>query len=458
MLKSLRWRLTFLYLLATIGLVGLVGTTTYFVINRYFQQSTDLALQYKMAAEFRALSFSMPDELREAETLWLQNNIRIVDENKEEIAPRYEDDEDDEEDDEYGEDLRSEAYHYEADLAAIFVVPFDSNNTPILIPNLAAPPIIIIPEAFEKAKEFGYDIRTVDSPEQGRIRLLTYQTGGKIPATLQTGRLLSDQDGLLKQYLLSLAIFGGIASIFLALISWWMAGRSLIPAQKAWDQQRVFVSNASHELRTPLTLIRATADYGLRRQPAKEQSKLLTDILNECDYMDHLVDDLLLLSRLDDQRLKLDLDLIPLQELFSETIEQIGKLSPSRDVSIDLNPAQIQVRADRTRLRQVLLILLDNALRFTPAKGAIRLSARKDHKWIQIEIADEGQGIPPKDLPHLFDRFYQVSSPENEGNRTNGLGLSIAHSLIEAQGGSISISSQLGKGTRVRILFPTTSN
>ena len=97
-----------------------------------------------------------------------------------------------------------------------------------------------------------------------------------------------------------------------------------------------------------------------------KQAKLLKDILNECDYMDHLVDDLLLLSRLDAQGLKLDFEWVPLEELFAETQHQVRKLSPNRELSIDLNPAQIQVRADRIRLRQVLLILLDNAIRFTP--------------------------------------------------------------------------------------------
>ena len=456
MLKPLRWRLTFLYLLAAIGLVGLVGISTYLLITRYFQQSTDLALQYKMAAEFRLLGLSMPDELVAAEELWLVNNSRIVHDNDSTevlIAPRYEDDDDDEDDD-HEKNSSSEAYHYEADLAAIFILSYDVNGDPILVPNLPSPPIVDDPEALANAEQFGYDIRTVEMPGLGRIRLLTYKTNTKIPAILQTGRLLSDQDGLLNQYLISLTILGGIASIFLAFLSWWLAGRSLGPAQKAWDQQQVFVSNASHELRTPLTLIRATADYGLRSQPAKEQSKLLTDILNECDYMDHLVDDLLLLSRLDAQRLKLDLELIPLQKLFSETVEQIGKLNPGREISTQLNPAQIQVRADKTRLRQVLLILLDNALRFTPSGGSIELNAQQAKKSIQIEVIDTGQGIPPEHLPHLFDRFYQVTSSENEGSRTNGLGLSIAHSLIEAQGGSISISSQLGKGTRINILFP----
>lgn len=132
-----------------------------------------------------------------------------------------------------------------------------------------------------------------------RVRLLTYETGLNVPVVIQVGRQLSDQDRVLDQYLTGLLILGSIASLLLAFVSWWLAGRSLVPAQKAFDQQQNFVSNASHELRTPLTLMRATAEFGLRTQPAQEQGQVLQDIINETDYMNYLVDDLLLLSRLD---------------------------------------------------------------------------------------------------------------------------------------------------------------
>lgn len=462
MLKSLRWKLSFLYLLAAVGLVGLVGAGTYLLISRYFQQTTDLALQYKMAAEFKVLGMPIPAELIQAEQLWLQNNSRIIPASQKTATnvPSISNDDDNRqsigESSEYEtKEYFEEAYHYEADLAAIFIVPYDINGKPILPTNLARPPIIDDPEIFAVTEQSGYDLRTVDVPSQGRIRLLTYRTDTNIPALLQTGRLINDQDRLLNQYLLALIILGGASTVFLALVSWWMAGRSLVPAQKAWDQQQNFVSNASHELRTPLTLIRATADYGLRNQPPKEQSALLTDILNECDYMNQLVDDLLLLSRLDAQRLKLDFELLLLAEIFPETVRQVNKLTRDKNVSINLDPsARIWVRADRTRLRQVLLILLDNALRFTPSGGSIQLSARSKGKWVQIDVTDSGPGIAAEHLPHLFDRFYQATTLENEGSRSNGLGLSIARSLVEAQGGSIHIESKLGKGTRVRLLLP----
>jgi signal transduction histidine kinase len=192
----------------------------------------------------------------------------------------------------------------------------------------------------------------------------------------------------------------------------------------------------------------------MRSKSPDEQPALLQDILNECDYMDRLVDDLLLLSRLDARRLKLELGSVSLAELFAETAHQVNKLADNENISIVVGSNAGRVLADAARLRQVLLILLDNALRFTPAGGSIRLDARPEGKWMRIWVADTGKGIDRRHLPHLFDRFYQVPDDSNESNRSNGLGLSIARALIEAQGGSIRIESTPGKGTVVSLVLP----
>ena len=459
MLKALRWKLTLLYLFAALALVSIGGFGTYLLIDRYFQQTTDLALQYKMALQFRILDLPVPTELAASETLWLQNNQHIVSP----VRPSElfaESDDDDESDhaeslegvhDEAAESNTSESYVYNADIAAIFVVMLDENGNAVSIPGVPAPPTAYSTTSLNNVATDGYDLRTVDMIGQGRVRLLSYSTGVNVPAVLQAGRLLNDQDRVLEQYLVYFGILGGFVSIFLVYFSWLIAGRSLDPAQKAWDQQQTFVSNASHELRTPLTFIRATADYSLRKKPPAEQAEHLQDILDECDYMDHLVNDLLLLSRLDAHRLKLDLELLSLPELFAETLTRVKQRAIAQSITLRTDGYPGQVYADHTRLRQVLLILLDNALRFTPAGGTIELIAEKAGKDILIKVSDSGKGIEPEHLPHLFDRFYQVGSPENEANRSNGLGLSIARTLIEAHHGSIKIESKLGQGTQVII-------
>jgi signal transduction histidine kinase len=268
------------------------------------------------------------------------------------------------------------------------------------------------------------------------------------------GRTLIDQDRVLKQFLFGLFILGSISGVLLGVGSWYLSGRSIGPAQRAWDQQQAFVSNASHELRTPLTLIRASAEVGLRSQPTGEQGDLWQDILSESDYMNRLVDDLLLLSRLDTHRLKLVREQVSLPELLQEIAYQAEKLIGEKGIKIEIGKASGMIWADQTRMRQVLLILIDNALRFTPAGGSIRLETVARHKTHQIIVSDNGTGISPDHLAHLFERFYQINPTGEALTRSNGLGLSIAKGIIEAQGGEIHVESQVGVGTRVVLELP----
>jgi signal transduction histidine kinase len=422
------------------------------MLSYYFQQSTDLALQYKMATEFRLLGLTLPQSLAQSEQVWLANNPRpaatsTVAPSTIQVAPSKIASNDGESSDGEGE--------IDGELSPIFVAPLDSSGTDLTASQKATATKIIDIAASAAAIKNGVDLRTITMSNDVRVRLLTYETGLNVPVVIQVGRQLSDQDRVLDQYLTGLLILGSIASLLLALVSWWLAGRSLGPAQKAFDQQQNFVSNASHELRTPLTLMRATAEIGLRAHPPQEQGQVLQDIINETDYMNHLVDDLLLLSRLDAQRLQLAREVIPVSELVSETIRQMEKLGQDKGITLSMDTVQGNILGDRARVRQVLLILLDNALRFTPANGTIHLSSQPSGKFIEIIVSDNGPGIPPEHLPHLFERFYQVRTNASNDSRSNGLGLSIAKALIEAQHGTIHIKSTAGKGTQVHILLPT---
>ena len=135
-------------------------------------------------------------------------------------------------------------------------------------------------------------------------------------------------------------------------------------------------------------------------------------------------------------------------------MRQMEMVAAAKRVSLRVGGSEGKVRGDKVRLRQVLLILVDNALRFTPPGGTIRISSRVRNRDVLLEVADSGAGIPPEDLPHVFDRFYQVPGQMGDG-RGNGLGLSLAKGLIEAHHGKIRISSRLGEGTRVEISLPS---
>jgi signal transduction histidine kinase len=511
MLKRLRWQLTLLYLVAAMSLVVLVGGGAYWLIRHYFQTTTDLALQYKMAGEFRHYEIPLPTELANAEQTWVKNyaspptnlstlaiaamitpsgvqNPAVTPTTAKPTqvlptrVPKPSSGAGSSAEGEDGEEgqkpvtvpsqsqvqtpvvtssMETEASDrsfedsYDARLAPIFMVPLTANGEPAAGSPASPAPIIPNGEARAVALATGSDMRTVTLSDGSRVRLVTYRTTGvNAPALLQAGRLLGDQDRVLSQLLTGLLLLGGLISLLLGVASWWLAGRSLGPAQKAWDHQQAFISNASHELRTPLTLIRATAEYGLRSRPDRQQKEILEDVMNESDYMNRLVDDLLLLSRLDTRRLLLKHEVISLAGLLEDTGRSVNKLTVEKNIKLAVESVQGAIWGDPTHVRQVLLILLDNALRFTPPGGAIRLEARPQVKSWQITVADTGSGIPPEHLPHLFERFYSVNPPGGEDTRSNGLGLSIAKGLVEAQGGSIRLESEVGRGTRATVVLP----
>jgi signal transduction histidine kinase len=324
-------------------------------------------------------------------------------------------------------------------------------------PNPAAPPISPNEEAARAALQQGSDRRTITRPDGVRVRLLTYRlTRDDGPALLQLGRTLADQERVLAQLTGVMLGLGLASAAALGAGSWWLAGRAIGPAQEAWNRQRAFIANASHELRTPLTLLRASAEVALRGLPPTErdQRELLDDIVQESDHMTRLVDDLLLLSRLDAGRLELNCERLAVDEVLCEVVREVDRLAQERGISLKCRPGGGVVTADRTRLRQVLLVLLDNALRHTTAGGgSIELRSEMGGRTVAIAVQDTGSGIAPEHLSQLFTRFYRVDSARS-GDGGAGLGLSIAQALIEAQGGRISVESAVGQGSTFTIVLP----
>lgn len=462
MLRRLRWQLTLLYLLAACGLALLVGAGSYALLSYYFMSETDQALDYKMAQLFDSYQLPLPADLAGAKLAWTgvsnRNITPLTPTPKLPVASS--ESEGDDEGEEVLPESSGESSHpedpYDASLAPIFVLPGEAAVSPPAGSTTLTPPLIVDQSASLAASQNGYDRRTVSLPDGSRVRLLSYRTSGSksIPSILQVGRLLNDQQRILDQFMIGLLFLGAFAVIALGWVSWWLSGRSLGPTQKAWEQQQAFVSNASHELRTPLTLIRASAEYGLRSRPPESQAKILQDILDEDEYMNRLVDDLLLLSRLDSRRLELKREPVDLPGLLAEIARQVENVAEEKGVKIELGELLGGALGDPIRLRQVLLILLDNALRYTPSGGVIRMDTRRVGRYQQVRIVDNGKGIPAEYLPHIFERFYQVPGSSAEDARSNGLGLSIAKSLIEAQGGKITLESQAGVGTTAILLLP----
>ena len=456
MLRRLHIRLTLLYVLAGLALILLVTGGAYLLLHDYFARTTDLALQYTMARELAAIGADVPPELRAADSMW---QASLAPSSSGRNAEPLED-RDDGRDDE-GAVVAASAQDeeaYDGELAAVYVMPLGADGTLLSSPNAHALPFAPDRSAVTAALSSGHDWRTVTLAGGTRVRLLTYRlspAGEGRPAALQVGRPLDDQDRLLASVLAGLLALGAISLALLGASSWWLAGRSLVPAQQAWERQQAFVANASHELRTPLTLIRASTEVARRSLPdtSDEACALLGDVLQECDHTGRLVDDLLLLSRLDAGRLACERRPVDLRELFADLQRQVGRVAETRGVQLAMASDGTPVQGDAARLRQVLLILLDNALRHSPAGGTVRVDAGVDRKQVHLRVSDTGDGIPAEHLPFVFERFYRVDDARGHGDGT-GLGLAIAKGLVEAQRGHIALESRPGAGTRVTVTLP----
>jgi two-component system OmpR family sensor kinase len=233
--------------------------------------------------------------------------------------------------------------------------------------------------------------------------------------------------------------------------------------EEAFARQKRFVSDVSHELRTPLTALGGGLEMLLLGADAGDpeaQRRLLRGMYAETERMRRLVEDLLTLARLDEGRLPLRLTALDAVPLLRDVAEQAGRLAEGQTIILDVPAAVLTVYADGDRLRQVLLNLVDNALKFTPPERSVTLAAASERSAkddsVTIAVRDTGVGIAPEALPHVFDRFYRADFARARATQPggSGLGLAIARSLVEAQGGAISISSALGQGTTVSITLP----
>ncbi len=224
---------------------------------------------------------------------------------------------------------------------------------------------------------------------------------------------------------------------------------------RAFQAQRRFVADASHALRTPLTAIRGNVELLLQRpddSAAKETS--LQAIQRETQRLSRVVSDLLLLAQADAGQ-TLDRQPVEMATLLLDVYQQARVMADGVTVSLG-HEDQGLVEGDPDRLREMLLNLVDNALKHTPEGGKVTLSLYYNEPWIQISVADTGPGIPPEDLPHIFDRFYRVKSakPRPGQPRGTGLGLAIAKWIVEQHGGYITVESQVGKGSTFTVWLP----
>ncbi|NLF65685.1 MAG: HAMP domain-containing protein [Chloroflexi bacterium] len=230
--------------------------------------------------------------------------------------------------------------------------------------------------------------------------------------------------------------------------------QTLARLEELFTAQQRFLADVSHELRTPLTTIRGNVDLMRRMGGADDVS--LDDIEAELERMTRLVNDLLLLARADVGSLPVTTETVEMDTLLLDVYRQVKALRPKVEVTLE-EVDQVQVTGDSDRLKQLILNLVDNAVKYTPAGGQVFLSLHKDEGYAELTVRDTGIGIPEEDLPFIFDRFYRVDKARARAHGGSGLGLSIARWIVDVHKGTLTVDSKVGEGTTFTVRLPLRS-
>ncbi|MFJ7930396.1 sensor histidine kinase [Peribacillus sp. NPDC096448] len=305
------------------------------------------------------------------------------------------------------------------------------------------------PETFDEIEEIsvnGYTYRALSTQvdtEYGEM-------------TVQFIRNVDTEKEMLDRLLLILFVGGGIGSLVAVGAGYLLAGRALIPIKKSWDQQQQFVSDASHEIRTPLAVIQSRADLLFQSPNATIEEKAvdISIISKEVRRLNKLVNGLLTLTRTDSNQMEVKKSNFFLDDLLIDIVEQYTDIASFQEKSIISHaPEQVVFHGDKERIHQLLVILVDNAMKFTEEGGEITLSCIKNASSIILTVEDNGKGIPQEELPLIFNRFYQVEQSRS-ANEGSGLGLSIAKWIVNTHQGNIKVTSEQNERTRFEITFP----
>jgi len=254
--------------------------------------------------------------------------------------------------------------------------------------------------------------------------------------------------------LLGVLVLGGLAALALAVFGGALyAARALVPIRDSMRRQREFAADASHELRTPLTVIRGSVEHlqAHREDTVGSVGSALDDIDHEVDHLAELVDELLLLARADSGAAEVERVPLDLGDVTTGALAGLSRLAEERAVRLELDAAPVDVVGDPMRLRQLVTILADNAIRLSPAGGRVAVRVSGERGRATMTVDDDGPGIAPEDRTRVFERFWRAPGAPDGGS---GLGLSIAKWIVERHEGQIAVEDSPGGGARFVISLP----
>lgn len=367
--------------------------------------------------------------------------------------------------------LKSDSYIYRVPGLdrPILVLLWDKNRNPMEpFPHLAADDHLV---QYRKALESGTQtivsqdriFRAITLPKIDALSTDPYLSHGISLNEIGSVQLLVsvDQEETMLQQLKIILWTGQIAGMIAAVLAgYFLAGRALLPIRRSWVKQQRFVADASHELRTPLAVLRLHAELLLRHPERNiiDESDNIAVILQESKRMGMLLESLLTLARSDSNQLELNSKVFPLENVVRQAGKAFEQLASLKDIRFEMSVGErLPVNGDEERLHQLLVILLDNALNFTPSGGKVRLDCKRQDHLVSITIEDTGIGISEKQIPHIFERFYRGDQARSRQKGGSGLGLSIAKWIVDKHGGAIRVESKQEAGTRMTVTLPVSN-
>lgn len=336
--------------------------------------------------------------------------------------------------------------------------------------------LINFSRASSRIESFVLDIVSAWAPSDREVRvftkmnergvqtkvMMTSQAVSSPPMPMQTvfvGKDVTAMYNGLEKATSALAALGVIAIIFAAAIGYVLSGGAMQPIREAYERQRQFAADASHELRTPLAVVLASADL-LRSDPTITSpflKQVIEDVRDEVKKMTKLVSDLLTVARTDGKALQLKPVRMDIAAVARQTVRMMRAFAEKKDIAIkEMLPSHMEIYADEQKIRQLILILIDNAVKYTLDHGHIMVSiVLSENGRIHLSVADSGIGIAAEDQGRIFDRFYRVDKARSRRMGGNGLGLAIAREIVEAHHGTITLESEVGKGTIFHVYLKT---
>ncbi len=343
--------------------------------------------------------------------------------------------------------------------AGIDVYLFSPDGTQLKAPDPQRVPDLPALLPLKVAEDGTTDVRTLSSLGTS-TRVLTEpiwigeQDSTHIAVIVQTGRPDAALHDLLNRLRLIMALIGSGVIVFSVIGGLFLVRQVMVPVRRSLAQQQAFVANAAHELRTPLAVIQATTELALMRErSASEYRAALEAIGVSVTETSTMIADLLTLARIDAGRQPIIHSPVNVSDLASAIAEETMRTFPDHPISTDVDGDAV-IEGDARLLQRLLANLVENACHYTPPGTPVAITVRPEREWLAVRVRDEGPGIAPAEIAHLFERFYRGASGVESGHHGAGLGLSLVQQIAEAHGGRVGIASFVDVGTTVTALLP----